>query len=331
MAVIAGIKDYLEEQNAAIDRQCEKLNLYENQEADLNKKLADARKDAKKAWDTCIGKQVAIDMHQGPIPDLEEQLHFDKPIVFFDLETTGPDTLTARIVEFAAVRLDGMLRKELHFKVNPGIPIPADASAIHGIHDDDVVTCSSIEPYLIEIRSFFAGAVVGGFNITGYDLKVLENECVRWNKPVITVDESDVVDAFRIFKYMVGHKLDDAVWYYCRRFHEDAHEAMGDVNATINVFSRMLQKYADAVGKGFKTSELVEKVKCISFDPNAYDKEGKLVKTDNGLAITFGKHAGKTLMQIAKTDPGCLSYMAPKMDDPMVKQAMLDAYRGNRI
>src|SRR5688572_4241575 len=145
-------------------------------------------------------------------------LVLQKPIVFFDLETTGTSTATDRIVEICAIRLhpDGS-RKELHHLLNPTIPISAGATAVHGITDEMVAGKPTFGDLLDELYPFFYGADLAGYNIKRFDVPMLMEEFHRYKKYPINVNEVKLVDAMGIYHSKEKRDLSAAVRFYCGR------------------------------------------------------------------------------------------------------------------
>ena len=221
-----------------------------------------------------------------------------KPIVFFDLETTGVDKMNDRIVEIAIVKLnvDGS-KEEFHSLINPGIPIPEGASEIHGITDEKVAEAPTLKTMLPMIIGKFEGADVGGFNSNSYDIPLLYVEMLRngytWN-----LDGVLFIDACNIFRRKEERTLTAAVKFYCGKDHEDAHGAMADVLATIEVFKEQRKRYED-----LGTLNRSELALYCNYDSQRADLAGNFsIDTDGDYALAFGKHKG----QKAKN---CISYL----------------------
>lgn len=163
-----------------------------------------------------------------------------KPIICFDLEATGPDPAMDRIVQFAARRLpDGY---SVDWLINPGRPIPVEVSEIHGITDADVADLPGFEQRAKSIHSFFQGCDLLGFNLSNFDVPLLWEE---FHRAGIEWDLSDtrILDAGTLFKRREERTLSAAVQFYCGRAMEDAHNAMADVDATIDVWHAQMQRY----------------------------------------------------------------------------------------
>lgn len=232
-------------------------------------------------------------------------LALTKPIVFFDIESTGLDTETDRIVELAAVKIfpDGT-REERCRRFNPLIPIPKEACAVHGITDEDVKN----EPPFYKvahgekgIAAFFRGCDLAGFNIVHFDIPLLKKELERANE---TLDLTDVamVDVMKIFKKMEPRTLEAAVRFYCNKAHEGAHAALSDVTATVDVLLAQIEKYKDLPNTPAELDLAVR-------HPESVDRNGKLRWVDGEVTVSFGMHKGRTLRYLAAEEPDYIRWM----------------------
>ena len=234
------------------------------------------------------------------------KLQLTRPLVFFDLEATGTNPQTDRIVELAAVKNhpDGR-REEKCRRFNPTIPIPAEVTEIHGITDDDVKD----EPTFDEvaggeqgIAAFFSDCDLAGYNVLGYDIPLLMAELERAG---VSLDLSGVavIDAMKIFFEREPRDLSGAMRFYCGQEFDGAHSADADVQATLDVLEAQLGRYQDLPS----TPQALD---CR--DADDVDLQGKLRWVDGEIAINFGKHAGKTLRQVMKDEPNYLRWMLKK-------------------
>lgn len=170
-----------------------------------------------------------------------------KPIVFFDLETTGPNPTKDRIVSLFMVKLGpdlNVLGVDLSTLVNPGIPIPAESTVIHGITDEMVASAPPFKEIASDVLNYLGSDTLGGYNIATFDVPLLSEEFGRCgiNWPVgIPV----IVDAYKIFAIKERRDLAAAVKFYTRKDIDNAHDAGGDVASTIDVFAGQLAMYPD--------------------------------------------------------------------------------------
>lgn len=223
-----------------------------------------------------------------------------KPIIFFDLETTGTDVVNDRIVQFAAVKTFyslGDTGTEKNVLINPGRPIPKEASEVHHITDEMVHDKPKFTQYAKGLFSFLEGCDYAGFNIIQFDVPFLSEEFSRCG---INWPEKDSVyfDAFHVFREKEKRDLTNAVKFYCNETHEDAHDAMADVRATIKVLFAQTELYEDLNSP--------EKYSAFCANPNALDLAGKIVLNEQGEAVySFGKDKGKSV----KKNPGFGNWM----------------------
>lgn len=222
------------------------------------------------------------------IPRKEETfLKLDKPIAFFDLESTGTSTTQDRIVEICAIKVhqDGS-QEELYHLINPTIPIAPGATAIHGITDEMVADKPTFGELADELAAFFEGCDLGGYNIKRFDVPMLMEEFYRHGK---TIDFSSIklVDAMGIYHSKEKRDLSAAVRFYCQKEHEGAHSARADVLATIDILKHQLLKYEDLEPN---TSFLHDYLSS----GNNVDIAGKFIRDEAGnIIFNFGKHQGK--------------------------------------
>jgi len=232
----------------------------------------------------------------------DRTLRLQRPLVVFDLETTGLDPVQDRIVEIACVTLlpDGT-RQEWCRRVNPGRPIEPAATAVHGIRDADVAGEPRFEAIAPEAHARFAGADLAGFNVLGFDLALLTNEFRRAGLP-FPAEGTAIVDAMKIFQQRERRDLAAAVALYCGRPHKGAHGALADTLATADVLLGQLRHYGD-----LPTDVPALHAVCVGSD--AIDSQGKLVWQQGEAAFTFGKLRGRTLRAAIAQDRSYIQWM----------------------
>ncbi len=255
-------------------------------------------------------------------------LRLERPLVCFDLETTGTDLSRDRIVEIGIVRLepDGGRRVWVQ-RVNPGIPIPPAATAKHGITDEDVAHEPPLAAVAARIHELFAGADVAGFNSLGFDLPLLAADLERAGSPLARAGARHV-DAMRIFHLKEPRDLSAAVRFYCGRELEGAHSALADARAALDVIQAQVDRYEDLPLDldGLQAF-------CRQGRPDAVDLEGKLAWSAAGEAVfTFGKYKGRTLQQVRAEDPSYLRFLQredlEKPFSPEVRRIAREAAEG---
>lgn len=227
-------------------------------------------------------------------------LRLQRPIVFFDLETTGTDTATDRVVELCAVRVnpDGS-REERHHLFHPTIPIPQEAIDVHGFTDAMVAGQPTFAERAGELALFFEGCDLGGFNIRRFDVPLLMAEFDRCGWYPIQPSEVKIVDTMAIYHRREKRDLSAAVRFYLQREHEGAHSALADVEATIEVLKQQLLRYADLEPDTDFLHDYTRNGDTVDFS-------GKFVRDEKGVIVfNFGKHKGRE----AALEPDYLEWM----------------------
>lgn len=210
-----------------------------------------------------------------------------RTICFFDLETTGTDKMNDRIVEIAIIEWDGQIKNKYHSYVNPGVPIPAAATEVHGITDEMVRDSPTFKSISEDVFSFIVGCDLGGFNSNSFDIPMLY---VELNRAGFELDLKNInfVDACNIFKRKEERTLSAASIFYTGTPHDNAHNAMDDVIATINVFNAQLDRYPD-----LKEKTPAELSHFCNYDRPRCDLAGNFqLDGDGDYIFTFGKHKG---------------------------------------
>lgn len=224
-------------------------------------------------------------------------MNLTRPLIVLDLETTGLDPATARIVEIAMISLrPGQENEDWTIRLDPEMPIPAEATAVHGIKDEDVVGIETFEQIALHVRDFIGDADLCGYNLIGFDLKVLVAE-FRRAQVDFKYGHRALIDPKRIFFREQPRDLAAAVRYYINRNHEGAHGAKADAEATLAVLESMTT-YHSHLQKD--TDQLSEKV----LDPSLVDLEGFFTRKDGKIVFSKGKFKGALLDLIAATSEG---------------------------
>lgn len=251
-------------------------------------------------------------------------LDLQRPLAVLDLETTGTDPQTDRIVEISVLRLGPGGRQDLRTqRVNPGRPIPAEASAVHGITDAEVAAMPRFEEVARDFLTFLDGCDLCGFNIKKFDLRMLHVEFARAGLS-LPLEGRAIVDPLEIFHNYERRDLSAAVRFYCGREHNGAHAAEADVLATVAVLDAQLARYADL-------PRTVPGLYMHFREANAVDSSGHFTRVNGQLRFSFGKYRGQPLDEVARTKPDYLEWMLKQdfFDDTkkLVRQA-LDRVRG---
>lgn len=211
-----------------------------------------------------------------------------KPYLYFDLETTGVDKVSDRIVEIAIVRFDGNKRFEYQTLINPTIPIPKGASDVHGITDADVKDKPTFLQIVKTIHNIFTGCDIYGYNSNSFDILLLVTELARFGYS-LDFEGVNFIDPCIIFKRKEERTLTAALQFYCNKSHDGAHGAMADVLATIEVLEAQKKHYAE-----FTTMPVEELNTYCNYDKPRADIAGCFAFNEVGeYILNFGKHKGQ--------------------------------------
>lgn len=247
---------------------------------------------------------------------LSMKLNLKRPLAFFDLETTGVNVGSDRIVEIAILKVmpDGS-EQHLTKRINPEIPIPLASSLIHGIYDQDVQK----EPVFLQvskqIASFIGDADLAGYNSNKFDIPILLEEFLRVG---IDFDMTNrkFVDVQNIYHQMEQRTLKAAYKFYCNKDIINAHSAQADTRTTYEVLLAQLDKYKDVEfedKQGLKSTPVVNDVDALHAFTNLHklvDFAGRMIFNENQEEIiNFGKHKGKTVESVFETEPSYYSWM----------------------
>lgn len=242
-------------------------------------------------------------------------LNLKNSIAFFDLEATGTNVSTDRIVEISIVKLHPDQGREIYTRrVNPGIPIPLESSLIHGIYDKDVKGLPSFKDLSKEIHQFIGNSDLAGFNVLKYDIPLLVEEFLRSGID-FDLDKRNLLDAQKIFFLMEKRNLTAAYKFYCSKTLENAHSAEADTLATMDVFMAQVERYyGEEVEdlQGNKLGSFPNDMKRIHemVNEKMVDLAGRFIFNSQGEEIfNFGKHKGKTIEQVFKEEPGYYDWM----------------------
>jgi DNA polymerase-3 subunit epsilon len=250
-------------------------------------------------------------------------LQLTRSIVCFDLETTGVDPATDRIVEISVLRVepDGT-RTVRTRRVNPARPIPAGATAVHGIRDEDVAEEPEFRQIARGLLELIGDADLAGFNVARFDIPLLDRE-FRDCGLDLGLARRHVVDAMTIFHRMEPRDLAAATRFYLDRELADAHSAEADVAASFAVLEAQLERYAE-LPRG--VAELDTWLRRVP--DNAADRSGKFVRENDRVVFNFGKHKGKPLAGIAAEAPDYLKWILGTDFPDDAKQLVRDALDG---
>jgi DNA polymerase-3 subunit epsilon len=230
-------------------------------------------------------------------------LKLSKPIAFFDLETTGVNVATDRIVEISIYKVMPNGDKEIKTKkINPTIPIPIESSAVHGITDADVIDAPTFSAVAKELAKFIEGCDLAGYNSNKFDVPLLAEEFLRADVD-FDISKRSLVDVQNIFHKMEQRTLSAAYHFYCKKDLTNAHSAEADTIATFEILEAQLDKYSD----------LQNDVKFLAdFSQRSVNADliGRIIFDENGVEVfNFGKHKGKSVEKVLEIEPGYYSWM----------------------
>ena len=230
------------------------------------------------------------------------KLKLERPLVFFDLETTGTNPSTDRIVEISLIKVmpDGREMEHSH-RINPGIPIPASSTAIHHITDADVANEPKFSDIAAKLNKWLEGCDMAGYNSNKFDVPLLMEEFKRAGIPFDTSGRR-FVDVQNIFYAMEPRTLVAAYRFYCGKDLEGAHSATCDTHATYEVLMSQLDRYEDLQNDVEKLSKIGQK--------RTLDLAGRIAEDENGNPVSnFGKYKGQKVEDVFKRDIGYYSWM----------------------
>ena len=248
------------------------------------------------------------------------QLNLKNPLVFFDLETTGIDIAKDRIVEISMVKV--MPNGEEIVKtrrINPGMPIPPESTAIHGITDEDVKDCPKFKEIAKSLAAQIEGCDLAGFNSNRFDIPMLAEEFLRAGVDV-DLNRRKFIDVQTIFHKMEQRNLTAAYKFYCNKDLTNAHSAAADTMATYEVLKAQLDRYPEL------ENDVNFLSKYSSFTNNV-DFAGRMVYNEKGQeVINFGKYKGRLVEEVLKSDPSYYSWIM-NGDFPLNTKKMLTEIR----
>jgi len=226
------------------------------------------------------------------------QLKLKNPLVFFDLETTGINITKDRIVEISYLKVMPDGKEECKTRrVNPQMPIPEQATAIHGITDDDVKDCPTFKELAKSLAVQIEGCDLAGFNSNRFDIPVLAEEFLRAGIE-IDLTKRKFIDVQTIFHKMEQRNLAAAYKFYCGKDLVDAHSAESDTRATYEVLKSQLDKYSEL------ENDVDALSKFSSFNNNV-DFAGRMIYNEKGdEVINFGKYKGQLVREVLLKDFG---------------------------
>lgn len=244
------------------------------------------------------------------------ELNLRRPLAFFDLETTGVNVATDKVVEIAIVKILPGGEEEVYTKkVNPGIPIPLSSSLFHGIYDEDVKDLPTFKELAKEVADFIGDADLAGYNSNKFDVPMLMEEFLAAGID-FSLEGRSFIDVQNIFHQMEQRTLKAAYRFYCDKNLDNAHQAEADVRATYEVLKAQLDKYEgvafeDKHGEvSFPVVNDVASLHAFTNLTKPVDFAGRLVYDEDGdVTINFGKHKGRKITDVFDVEPSYYAWM----------------------
>lgn len=267
------------------------------------------------------------------------KLNLEKPLVLFDLETTGVNVAEDRIVQLGAIKVypDGS-KENYEQLINPGIPIPPETSKIHNIYDEDVRDKPLFSDIANELNAFLNGCDLAGYNSNKFDIPILAEEFLR-SEISFSLHNRNAIDIQNIFHNMERRTLRAAYKFYTGKVLEGAHDAMVDIEATYEVLLKQIERYE---GNNYH-SEDEDCLTPITNDMDALaeysrrgrfvDFAGRIVFNDiNEEVFNFGKHKGKRVAEVFSSEPSYYNWMMrgefPRYTKQIIQGIMLKVKQG---
>lgn len=259
-------------------------------------------------------------------------LKLKNPLVVFDLETTGTNISTDRIVEMAMIKMmpDGTVEEKSR-RIHPTIPIPLESSLIHGIYDEDVKDEPAFKQVAKSLATWLEGCDLAGFNILKFDVPMLVEEFLRANVD-FDIDHRKLVDAQKIFHMMEKRNLSTAYKFYCGKILENAHSALADTQATMEVLIAQIERYEGQTVTNLLGQEIGTIVNDMGqlhqlTNEKMVDLAGRMVYNEKGeMVFNFGKHRGRSVTEVLKLEPSFYDWMM-KGDFPLDTKRKLTQIR----
>jgi DNA polymerase III subunit epsilon len=248
-------------------------------------------------------------------------LKLTRPIAFFDLETTGLNVGYDRIVEISILKLTPEGEKKVKtLRINPGIPISPESTAIHRISDEDVKDSPSFKDVAHDLFRFLEGCDLAGFNSNKFDIPMLVEEFLRVEIE-FEIKGRKLIDVQNIFHQMEQRTLAAAYKFYCNKDLENAHSAEADIHATHEILEAQLERYAQVLRND------IHFLHEFSYKTKAVDLAGRIVYNSKGVEVfNFGKHNGKPVEEVFRTEPSYYDWMM-KGDFPLYTKKVITAIR----
>jgi DNA polymerase-3 subunit epsilon len=248
------------------------------------------------------------------------QLNLRNPLIFFDLETTGINIVTDRIVEISYLKIFPSGEESSRtILVNPGIPIPKEASAIHGITDDQIQDAPKFNELAQTLANEFEGCDFAGYNLNKFDIPLLAEEFLRSGID-FDLKKRKFVDVQVIFHKMEQRTLIAAYKFYCNKDLKEAHTAEADTRATYEILQAQLDQYKNLENDVNWLSDFSAQTRNVDF-------AGRIIYNEKGVEVfNFGKYKGMPVEEILKKDSGYFGWIV-NGDFPLYTKKVLTSIK----
>lgn len=248
------------------------------------------------------------------------KLNLKNPIIFFDLETTGINVATDRIVELSYLKVDvNGNETSKTIKINPDMPIPPKSTEIHGISDEDVKDAPKFNEIAKNIAREFEGCDLAGYNSVKFDIPLLAEEFLRAGVD-LDLRKRKFIDVQVIFMKMEPRTLTAALQFYCKKDLENAHSAEADTRATYEVLQAQLDRYSNLEND-------IAKLADFSAHNRNVDFAGRIIYDDKDVEVfNFGKYKGRPVTEVLSQDPGYYGWMM-QGDFPLYTKKILTSIK----
>jgi DNA polymerase III subunit epsilon len=246
-------------------------------------------------------------------------LQLKKPLAIFDLETTGINLSSDRIVEIAIIKImpDSSVQRKRKL-LNPEMPIPPQATEVHGITNEMVKDAPTFKQAANEIKQFIDGCDLAGYNSNRFDVPILMEEFLRAGIE-IDLKTTKLVDVQRIFHQMEQRTLSAAYKFYCSKNLEDAHSAEADAGATWEVLQAQVERYP-------QLGNTVESILKATGEEQIVDFARRFIMENGKEVFNFGKHKGRAVADVLRQEPQYYDWMM-KGDFPLhTKQKLSEIF-----
>jgi DNA polymerase III subunit epsilon len=246
-------------------------------------------------------------------------LQLKRPLAVIDLETTGTNVATDRIIEIAIVKVfpDKTVQSKVK-RINPGMPIPAASTAIHKISDEDIKDCPTFKQCANELRQYMDNCDLAGYNSNRFDIPLLVEEFLRTGLE-FDVKDRKFIDVQKIFHLMEKRTLGAAYKFYCDKDLENAHSAEADALATYEILEAQLLRYEQLQAEVGPLADFTKEDEYVDF--------ARRMVMQNGVEMfNFGKYKGRAVREVLKIEPQYYDWMM-KADFPLnTKQKLTEIY-----